>query len=266
MLGQAGILSRNDYISTKYGMRPYDYCATCAENGVYWVDVNNKAIVGGNTNECVNIGERLNVQNILNSKMDTYTPRVDYDLQNNELLCKCLQDGEQMIFNLKINIATSIYTRSYEDIITVQNHVYGYNSDSIIKYNHLTPHNQFMTPMILSFVVNASSSTTKVFDSQQLTPIKRKSWNEQNTEDHTSFFEDSSCTLSFETDINKTSNNVEAYTDREGNIVYKIPRFGNDDWGNRLRGKWMRVNMNYVTPTEYTTISHVITKFRQSYS
>jgi hypothetical protein len=61
MLGQAGILSRNDYISTKYGMRPYDYCATCAENGVYWVDVNNKAIVGGNTNECVNIGERLNV-------------------------------------------------------------------------------------------------------------------------------------------------------------------------------------------------------------
>ena len=266
MLGQAGILSRNDYISTKYGMRPYDYCATCAENGVYWVDVNNKAIVGGNTNECVNIGERLNVQNILNSKMDIYTPRVDYDLQNNELLCKCLQDGEQMIFNLKINIATSIYTRSYEDIITVQNHVYGYNSDSIIKYNHLTPHNQFMTPMILSFVVNASSSTTKVFDSQQLTPIKRKNWNEQNTEDYTSFFEDSSCTLSFETDINKTSNNIEAYTDREGNIVYNIPRFGNDDWGNRLRGKWMRVNMNYGTPTEYTTISHVITKFRQSYS
>ena len=52
----------------------------------------------------------------------------------------------------------------------------------------------------------------------------------------------------------------------EGNIVYNIPRFGNGDWGNRLRGKWMRVNMNYGTPTEYTTISHVITKFRQSYS
>jgi len=61
-------------------MRPYDYCATSAENGVYWVDVNNKAVVGGNSNECVNIGERLNVQNILNTKIDTYHPRVDYDL------------------------------------------------------------------------------------------------------------------------------------------------------------------------------------------
>jgi len=44
-----------------------------------------------------------------------------------------------MIFNLKLNIATSIYTRRYEDIITVQNHIYGYNSDSITKYNHLKP-------------------------------------------------------------------------------------------------------------------------------
>lgn len=266
MLGQAGILSRNDYISTKYGMRLYDFCATSAENGVYWVDVNNKAVVGGSTNECINIGERLNVQNILNAKMNTEIPRVDYDLQNNELLCKCLEDGDQMIFNLKLNIATSIYTRRYEDIITVQNHIYGYNSDSITKYNHLKPSIEFMSPMMLSFIVNPSASTTKVFDSQQLTSIKREDWNHQNAEDYTSFFEDSDGTLSFETDINKTQNSIEAYTDREGNIIYNIPRFGDNNWGNRLRGKWMRVNMNYITPTEYTTISHVITKFRQSYS
>lgn len=272
MLGQAGILSRNDYISTKYGMRLYDFCATSAENGVYWVDVNNKAVVGGSTNECINIGERLNVQNILNAKMSTEIPRIDYDLQNNELLCKCLgEDGDQMIFNLKLNIATSIYTRRYEDIITVQNHIYGYNSDSITKYNHLKPSVEFMSPMILSFVVNPSASTTKVFDSQQLTSIKRKDWDKTSLSKkepgyYTTYFEDSDGTLSFETDINSTTNEIQAYTDREGNIVYNIPRFGNGDWGNRLRGKWMRVNMNYNTPTEYTTISHVITKFRQSYS
>ncbi len=271
MLGQAGILSRNDYISTKYGMRLYDFCATSAENGVYWVDVNNKAVVGGSANECVNIGERLNIQNILNAKMSTEIPRVDYDLQNNELLCKCLEGGDQMIFNLKLNIATSIYTRRYEDIITVQNHIYGYNSDSITKYNHLKPSVQFMSPMMLSFVVNPSASTTKVFDSQQLTSIKRKDWDKTSLSEkepgyYTTYFEDASGELSFETDINKTDNPIKAYTDREGNIVYNIPRFGNGDWGNRLRGKWMRVNMNYITPTEYTTISHVITKFRQSYS
>jgi hypothetical protein len=123
-----------------------------------------------------------------------------------------------------------------------------------------------MSPMMLSFIVNPSASTTKVFDSQQLTSIKREDWDRQNAEDYTSFFEDSNGTLSFETDINKTQNSIEAYTDREGNIIYNIPRFGDNDWGNRLRGKWMRVNMNYGTPTQYTTISHVITKFRQSYS
>jgi len=128
-----------------------------------------------------------------------------------------------------------------------------------------------MSPMMLSFVVNPSASTTKVFDSQQLTSIKRKDWDKTSLSEkepgyYTTYFEDASGELSFETDINKTDNPIKAYTDREGNIVYNIPRFGNGDWGNRLRGKWMRVNMNYITPTEYTTISHVITKFRQSYS
>lgn len=273
MLGQAGILSRNDYISTKYGMRPFDYCATCAENGVYWVDVNNRAVVGGNSNECVNLGETLNVQNIINAKISENVPRVDYDLQNNELLCKCFNNGEQIVFNLKHKMATSVYNRNYEDIISIQNHIYGYiNDDSkdiITRYNYLKSDTQFMSPMQIDFVVNHASSTTKVFDSQQLVPMKRKGWLSTNRKDETTYFEDSLGTngsLSFETDINSTTNTIRPYTDREGNIIYNIPRFGNGDWGNRLRGKWMRVNMNYGTPTEYTTISHVITKFRQSYS
>lgn len=275
MLGQAGILSRNDYISTKYGMRPYDYCATCAENGVYWVDVNNRAVVGGNSNECVNLGETLNVQNIINAKISEAVPRVDYDLQNNELLCKCFNNDEQIVFNLKHKMATSVYNRNYEDIISIQNHIYGYvndgSKDIITRYNYLKSDTGFMSPMQIDFVVNYASSTTKVFDSQQLVPMKRKDWDKTSLSErepgyYTTYFEDSDGTLSFETDINSTTNTIQPYTDREGNIIYNIPRFGNGDWGNRLRGKWMRVNMNYITPTEYTTISHVITKFRQSYS
>ena len=59
-------------------------------------------------------------------------------------------------------------------------------------------------------------------------------------------------------------NNV--YTDREGNIIYNVPRFGNKEYGNRLRGKWMKVSMDNENPSEYCTVSHVITKFRQSFS
>lgn len=268
MLGQAGILSRNDYISTKYGMRPYDYCATGAESGVYWVDINNRAVVAGNSNECINFGERLNVQNIINQRIYDGTdkrPKVDYDLQNNELLCQCF-DGQQIVFNLKANIATSIYTRDYIDILNIKNHIYGYKPNSITRYNYLKDSTDFLSPMAVSLIVNATSSTTKVFDSQQLVPANRKPWDSQNDEDQTTYFEDAVGSVSFETDINSTTNTIQPYTDREGNIIYNIPRFGENDWGNRLRGKWMRVDFNFVEPTQYTTISHIITKFRQSYS
>lgn len=259
MLGQAGILSRNDYISTKYGMRMYDFCATCAENGVFWADINNKAVVGADSSQAINLGEVRNVQNIINRKISEDIPRMDYDLQNNELLCKCLQDGEQIIFNLKANIATSLYTREYEDIVSIHNHLYGITKNNFCKYNYLKKQNSYLHPVAISFIVNPSASTTKVFDSQMLVPAKRKAWN--GTEP-----EYTSLVYTFETDIMYTNNNVEQKTDREGNIIYNIPRFGSGDYGNRLRGKWMRVNISADNPDEFTTISHVITKFRQSYS
>ena len=62
---------------------------------------------------------------------------------------------------------------------------------------------------------------------------------------------------------------VEDHTDREGIIIYNIPRqvkIDNKYIGNRIRGKWMKVDITKKNPTDLFTISHVITKFRQSYS
>jgi len=61
MLGQAGILSRYDYIDTRYGMREGDRCECPVDDMVYWVDINNKAVVAGNTQQAINYGERLGV-------------------------------------------------------------------------------------------------------------------------------------------------------------------------------------------------------------
>lgn len=284
MLGQAGILSRNDYISTKFGMRPYDYCAIGAENGVYWVDINNKAVVAGNSNECVNFGERLNVQNILNARMSDRIPKVHYDVQNNEMLCNCLQSehggsmNNQLVFNLKLNIAVGECNRNYEDIVSIKNHLYGVYIEgqahgtnpymAFMKYNYLSEEDitSYLQPLAISFVVNPSASTTKVFDSQQVVPAKRISYSNEYDNDIDNFFYNKQFTSKFETDINSTTNRIEGNTSREGNIIYNIPRYGENDWGNRLRGKWMRVDFNFQEPDEYTTISHVITKFRQSYS
>lgn len=270
MLGQAGILSRYDYISTRYGMRLYDFCARSTEGGVFWIDINNKAIAGLAESKAINVGEQFNIQNLINRYITSGTPHVDYDLQNDEVLCKFLGE-DQMVLNIKYNLGTSIYTRRYDFMLYIKNHLYGLTVDNehqtlgIKKHNYLTQANSFLYPLAVSFVVNPMASVVKVFDSQQLTPIKRTVFG--GTVDQAAFL--NGTIMSFESDIiNKEfSGNMEPYTDREGNIIYNIPRYTTGDgYGNRIRGKWLRVNIKSTNPSEFLTISHVITKFRQSYS
>lgn len=262
MLGQAGILSRFDYISTYFGMRKYDFCAVSTEQGLYWADINNKAVVAADSSKALNYSEQLNVQNIINGSISEDYPKVHYDLQNNELVCKMLNDEQQLVFNTKFGIATSIYDRDYDDILDIKNHMYGIKQNplSLKKFNYLayTQDAEYLSPMYISFIINPSASVTKVFDSQQIIPIKRASYLPE-------AFDNIKTT--FETDLYTATrlNNKDIYTDREGNIIYNIPRFGNEQYGNRLRGKWMKVDMTGA-PSEYSTISHVITKFRQSFS
>lgn len=290
MLGQAGILSRYDYLSTKFGMRPQDFCATSAENGVFWIDITNKAVVGYTGQQVVNYGEQVNVQNIINeyirSDKNTYNrPKIDYDVQNSELLCKFLNDDNQLIFNLKYNLATSIYTRRYRDIIYIKNAMFGiaYNIPrTLLKYNYIQSETNYLSPLELQFVVNPMASVVKVYDSQQLVPIKRNKYNHRETgynvydyiNDKVDVYTDvashilDNTTMHFETDLTNSNESVKASTDREGNIIYNIPRFveRNNLFGNRIRGKWMKVDIVKDNPDEYFTISHVLTKFRQSYS
>ena len=260
MLGQAGILSRYDYASTKYGMRPQDFCARSTEQGIYWVDINNKAVVAGNSEQVVNYGEQLGVQNLINSRLTSDIPKVDYDLQNNELLCKCFGD-DQLVFNIKYGMATSIYTRRYDWITYIKNHIFGIEGGQLIKFNYLSEieNTKYLLPVELEFIVNHSASITKVFDNQQIIPIKRNQYLGDSFD---------KLQMAFETDLYSTDAKPELYTDREGNILYAIPRFDNQDYGSRLRGKWMKVKFTNddESLSDNFTISHVITKFRQSFS
>ena len=276
MLGQAGILSRYDYINTKYGMRPYDYCAISSDTGIYWVDINNKAVVAADSQKAINLSEQVNVQNILNNNISQNIPRVDYDIQNNELLCKCLNNGEQLVFNTKYGIATSVYNRDYIDIVYIYNHMYGIKKSDVefiqfIKYNYITSkdiqnNTVYLAPLQLEFIVNPAASTTKVFDSQTIIPMKRAKYNGTEMNPVESEFLNNFSTK-FETDIIDTNTNkIDGHTDREGNIIYNIPRYGEEQYGNRMRGKWLRTFIQKDIPNGLFTISHAITKLRQSYS
>lgn len=274
MLGQAGILSRYDYVDTKFGMRKYDFCAVGVDNNVYWIDINNKAVVASDGQSAVNYSERNNVQNIVNKNISTNIPRIDYDVQNQELLCKCLNNQEQLIFNLKYNIATSVYNRNYIDILHIYNHIYGFYLNNGIakfrKYNYLKVEDvintKHLTPLYVEFLVNKSASSDKVYDSQTIIPEKRNPYDGSDSDPIESTYM-KNLTLSFETDIIDTNTNqIEGHTDREGNIIYNVPRYGSKEYGNRMRGKWMRTTINKVNPDDSFTISHVITKLRQSFS
>lgn len=267
-LGQGGVLQRTDYISTKYGMRKEDFCSTEINNTVYWIDMDNKAIVSYYNNAVNNYSEVTNVQNIVNKNISFEDlPTIHYDLQNAELLCKLLKNNQQLIFNNKQNVATSIYTRDYENIIPFNNVLYGIKLESdnnifITKYNYLSEYDNLLSPTAISFIVNSSPSQTKVFDVQKIVTPKR----EYDLQFIEKYLNNKQYTLT--TDICGTAENValEGMTDREGNICYPIPRFENNRFGNRTRGKWMKVDIVDKEPNKDYCISHIITKFRQSYS
>ena len=257
-LGQGGVLQRTDYINTFYGMQPDHLSAIAIDGSVYWIDSKNKAIVAGNGERVINYCEAMNVQNISNSRFSNTLPQIDYDLQNMELLCKTYKDNEQLVFNLKLPAATAIYTRDYDSTITFDNVLYGLKNDgSATRLNYNEEEGELL-PTKLEFVVNAVPSVTKVFDNQQI-----------NITDNTTNYEDDFAenrTFTFSTDLCRpTIFNDLMVTDREGNINYAVPRENNAEYGNRMRGKWMKVTITDDNPSKDFAISHIITKFRYSF-
>jgi hypothetical protein len=61
-------------------MRLEDYSAINTENGLFWIDILNKAVVANTQNGVTNYGEMLNVQNLINKNITTDVPEIDYDL------------------------------------------------------------------------------------------------------------------------------------------------------------------------------------------
>lgn len=305
-LGQGGVLQRADYLSTKYGMREQDMCSVNTEDSIYWIDILNKAILMCKQNQVVNYGEALNVQNYINASIllnepssqvqANRRPTINYDLQTNELLCQAFNPStmDQLIFNTKLGIAQSVYTRKYNDVLLFNNVLVGAKiangSVTFIQLNHLQKNNSrnYLSNTVLKFVVNSSASQTKVFDSQKVVTLG-KSWEELNQSDInnlmpnylkkeqsaflTSYFTNK--TYDFKTDIKHSSLDPMYKTDREGNIVYDIPRAEKNSttqfdptkgYGDRMRGKWMVETITDTNPQPDYCISHIITKFRQSYS
>ena len=115
---------------------------------------------------------------------------------------------------------------------------------------------------MLQFVVNQVPSVTKVFDNQQINTLRRE-YDENYAKN---FMIDKQIIFTTNLDESKYDHQQNTITDREGNICYTIPRINNSMYGNRLRGRWMKVTMIDDNPKYDYSISHILTKFRQSFN
>lgn len=292
-LGQGTVLQRFDYLSTKFGMRDQDMCKINVDNDIYWFDYRNrciaayKAVNAGNgraSMQVIDFTEKTNVKTLMKNCDITNTPTIEYDPNNDELLFNnvtLINTGEDtdgsytLAFNCKFDIAQSLY-----DIDGCVNTVYNNktNQDDVIyintKINEETKIGQICNSQLsntknntskyyLKFIVNPNASITKVFDNQQIVYPHMY----YNTYGNTSFGFDNA--INFSTDLSKANtlntNEENSYTDREGNVCFSIPRCLNNNI-QRLRGKWMIESIMNNDPESYSSISHIITKFRQSYN
>ena len=287
-LGQGSVLQRYDYLSTKFGMRDQDMCKINVDNDIYWFDHRNrciaayKAVSAGNGRTSMNVidfTEKTNVKTLMKNCDVTDTPTMEYDPNNDELLFNNVTltdtgedtDGSYTLaFNCKFDIAQSLYDingcintiynnkTNQDDIIYISTNEVGQMCNSQLS-NVKTDASRYY----LKFIVNPNASVTKVFDNQQIVYPHMY----YNTYGNTSFGFDNA--INFSTDLNKANtlntNEENSYTDREGNVCFSIPRCLNNNI-QRLRGKWMIESIMNNDPESYSSISHIITKFRQSYN
>lgn len=264
-LGQGGVLQRTDYIDTTYGMRDQDYSSKIIENNVYWIDSDNISVLKY-SQSIQNYSTLSGVQNLLNSNFDKESiPLIDYDEESKELLCNCLHK-DQLVFSILGQIAQSIYTRRYDSTITIDNILYGITKDgNVIQYNRLSSEKslEYLKPTIIEFVVNQNPQQTKVFDNQKINIVKK---NYDQDFEHNFMI---TKTFKYTTDLQEfeyKNTDKQLITDREGNIIYAFPRANGAMYGNRLRGKWLKIRMTDNKPQFDYSISNIITKYRQSFS
>lgn len=284
-LGQGTVLQRSDYLSTKFGMRAQDMCKVNVDNDIYWFDYGNKCIAaykatsgayGGAKMSVVDFTESCNVKTLMqiNITDNVQVPTITYDAINDELLFhpiknnSILSEEMTLAFNCKLNIAQSMYSMLNGQLATVYNNLTNQNdaisiNPKLILYTRWCDNGETTTiddTARLHFVVNPNASVTKVFDNQQIVLPQLYNTILSHTK-QTANYNDFNCNLY--TDLDEAGM-IDKYTNREGNICFPIPRCA--DGIRRLRGKWMIEELLFESNDNDHAISHIITKFRQSYN
>lgn len=265
-LGQGGVLSRHDYLSQQYGMVE-DTCNDIqVDNMILWYDQLAHSLIAYSQN-ITDLGHTAGIQNLINSYEGSTSHRIYYDNQNKEIAIDEFNiDNKQssLIFSTN-NYFTSFHTRSFDDCLTINNTCYLLNitDNTATQINYIQSREDYLKPMVLTYVVNNLPQYTKIFDTQQINTVSR--YYKDDFADSFMYTKQFTFKTSMQDETIATKDTL-SVTDRECNIKYTVPRYNNEEYGNRLRGKWMEVTMVDNNPTFDYTISNIITNTRISFS
>ena len=260
VLGTGGVLSRYDYLDTKTGMHREQYCDAQSSTALFWFDSHNNELKQLTSDGSVAMNKMFGTQNIMHERCVIKQPKLFYDKRYDELVSKVLlKNGEEqsLAFSSLLRAFTSVYTVNFEESITFDNDIYLMScEDGKLVVNKWNTKNSTLYPnTIIKYVVNTSPTETKVFDNQEIIT------NDQLTKDYS--YND--CIFKWSTNLNsevQKSGSEIGITNREGNFRYSIPRYGNVEYGNRQRGKYMICEIDNL---KNASISYIINKFRKSW-
>lgn len=272
ILGTSGILSRYDYIDETAGMMPEQYVDTYSNTTLYWYDAAHKEIKSYNEGSTVTqLSKAKSVQNKLN-KSSNNKPYIMFDNKYNTVIADVLEN-KNIMYDETLQQFVSTTDVVIQGSMKHDDNIYVVNRNKIALLDHPTDTNEYVDwdgnklSTYLEYVVNKSPLTTKVFDNQEIVTVNNPvEYNlESPHEDRQSYYTHNH-SYTWTTDLNTTSTDNLETTLREGNYRYSIPRHGNEEYGNRMRGKYMICSITDTDPHMDSSLSYIITKFRTSWS
>lgn len=262
VLGTGGVLQRYDYISTLYGMKPFQYEAEIQSNTTqYWWDGHNKEILayaGGM--ELVPLAKVKNVTNYINQNDEISHPSLSYDIKFNELISSVV-NNHSIVYNEQVQQFTSTYTFNPVYRAMINNKLLLTNSDTIYKWND--GNNDYSTLFgvsakpLLQYVVNAQNPYVKVFD---ISTFGGRFYGGDEGIDNLTF--------TFKTPLKQQSTGTGSslITNREYDFRLDIPRNADSSYGDRMRGKTMQCELKSSSNSTDFSLQYIITKYRMSWS
>lgn len=301
ILGDGSVLQRFDYITQIYGQKPNQYCTCSTNDRLYWWDEARKDILQYTDGFSVTpLSAPKTVKNYLTKNTVATIPSLSYDVTNNEVICHVVGSNESLVYNDLIQQFTGVYTFSpifyavCEDLLYM---IGKYNDrDCLFTYGTDTTGQVklFEQPALpkVKFVVNNAANATKTFDIQtfggkfygggvdedrSIPYAGNEEWfvgdehaRNTNALDHLTF--------TYNTPLKQKAiiSGKNAVINEEYDFRLTIPRAGyidtnnnewkTSDWGDRLRGKIMQVEISSDSNNSDFSLHYVTTKYRMSWN